>query len=776
MDTIFSRRWAAVILAAVCAAACPEAWSQAPRNRSVSLAPGFEPGLPVEFDAAQIEYVGDSLIGRKGVNIRQGTQVLTADEVQYHTKTGEAFARGNVVFMRADGTSWRGEELSYNYRTGMGDFGAFEAASPPYRIFGGDASMPERNVVFVKDVVVTTCKGDPPWEFEVHARDATLRDQRYLRARHAVAYLGPVPVMYWPVYNRDLQAPRRWDLQPGMSSRLGPYLLAHYNYGLNDDWSVRGRTGGHFLAKRGVGLQQEVLWATPDRSSRGLVDGFFIDDQRMYRDERDREDREPTLDDSLRYRFRAFHTEAFDDRNWFSGDATYLSDPYLNQDFFRRDYRVSPQPENRATYQYRGDALTASLQLNARLNDFYTNVDRLPEVRVGTIPVPLGDSGFYYESDSSATFLRRVVPKLSSAEEYDAFRVDTTQMIFYPGRYFGFLGFTPRAGYRGTYYSATRGPVTSVTTNAVDYIGADGLPATSNVVTRTRSEEGADIRHLPEIGFDASFKAFRVFDEGENVWGQGLRHVIEPYSIYTLTPEPDLRPWNIYQFDAIDRLDRDHTVTFGLRNKIQTRRRAGGYLDHDDYQEFTEMDTSGDAMDSTRMLELPETGKLVAHDLIRTDIFSFYRMQKYPEQNDFGPLGFDVELRPGAAVRLRSRGKYDTYESELTEWENQFSWRTANMTAMTLSHVYRAEGRNSVTAVLDLFPRAKWALRIYERFDLEESRLQEHSYLLRHRMDCVGWGIGVRHEPGYDGEDDDYRIWVQLWLLDLPNMRLRVGG
>ena len=752
------------------------AQAQAPaRSRALSVTPGFEANVPVDIRAAQLEYSGDLLVGRGGVRMQQGRQLMTADYVQYNQKTGQAFARGSVVFIRADGTVWKGPDLSYNFETGLGDFGEFELYREPYHVYGKESDMPSANVVHVERVVFTTCEGESPREFEVRMREATLTDRRYLRGRDAVVYLGRVPILWWPVYSRDLQGSGRWDLIPGYSSRLGAFLQVHYNYPITEDHIVKGRTGANFYSERGVGFLQDVMWAESNKVWRGEANAFWINDTKLYRDENERADREDYLTDHNRYKLRLRHTQTVNDRNWFSADGTYLSDPYVNQDFYRREYRDMPQPENRATYLYRADHYTASLQINKRLNDFYDNVDRLPEARLAVTPIEIGDSGFYYESDSAAGFLRREYESLSDRTPYDAFRADTYQMVSYPGRYFGYLGFTPRAGYRGTYYSKTRGDEVT-TTNIVTNIGTNGVVTVTNVVTTVRPEAGADIRHLPELGFDSSFKAFRVFDEGENTFGRGLRHVVEPYTRYTWNPEPDLRPDHIYQFDQVDALDRNHTIALGLRNKIQTRLPSGSYVEYSGFRDFQDMESAADSMQISSLHALPSSGTWVAQDLVRTDISSYYRIEKYPEENDFGPIAFDVELRPTQSFRLRSRGSYDTYGGEFEQMENQLSFRTSQDTTLTMTHTYRPGSINTLAGVLDLYPKAKWAFRLYERVDLDSGRLEEHSYLLRHRMDCIGWGIGFGHQPGYDGRDADYRVWVQFWLLDLPNSEVQIGG
>ena len=323
----------AAIAVMLAAAFTGSARAQAPGGgprRALSMTPGFEPGLPVDIKAESLEYEGDGryLIGRGGVHIRQGRQIMTADYVQYNPTTKDALARGHVVFVRADGMVWKGEELAYNFETGLGDFGVFTLYSEPYFVYGKDAAMPATNVVTLKDVILTTCEGEAPREFEVRLREATLTDQRYLVARDAVVYVGPVPIMWWPVYKRDLHGSSRWDIVPGYSSRLGGYVTVSYNYPINDTGTFRGSTFASYYSERGLGFGQDFKWkAVSNETYRGQLNSFYIDDQQIYRDENEQAQREEYLTDPERYRLRLQHTHLLSDRDLFMADGTYLSDP-----------------------------------------------------------------------------------------------------------------------------------------------------------------------------------------------------------------------------------------------------------------------------------------------------------------------------------------------------------------------------------------------------------------------------------------------------------------
>lgn len=733
-------------------------------------------GLPYDIRAGRMEARdgGRLLVAEGGVHIRQGRQLLAAERVEIDRQTDTVTASGRVVFVRWDGTVWKGERLVYNFKTGEGDFGRFVLFQHPYYLYGERFRMMGPDRIELEDVTLTTCEGDDR-EFEIRAPRATLEDRRYATLRHAVAYLGPVPILWVPYYRRDLGAePSRWDLSPGYSSRLGAFLLATYNYGLNDTGTLLGRTSLNLYSKRGVGVGQNILWRDPDAGLRGNLEGFYIEDQKPYRNEREEAERKDTLDDESRYRLRLRHQSRTGERGSLFAQATYMSDPFVEQDFFRRDYRENVQPENRVSWLYRGDNFLLSILANGRVNDFYENVDRLPEAALTIPSLRLGDLPLYYESVTVASALRRVYPETSDREDYDALRLDTRHMLYLPQRLFGFLALTPRAGWRGTYYSKTY-DAPLLTTNVVTSVDSNGVPTSTEQITRTQRELGADLRSLPEIGFETSFKAYKVLTEEATVFGRGLRHVAEPYARHTYIPEPSLTRDHLPQFDTVDRLDGGHTIQFGLRNKLQTRRGGVLYVDHSYERETEPLRREAEGMDQSDLREMPATGSVV-HDVLNTDVGTLFRFDADENENELGPLYAMVRFWPARTFRLDFKTQVDLYGEGLTQFDGQMSIGGGETFSLSANYLYQADRRDLVAAQVRLYPKARWSLGAYARYNIQDSRLEEHSYTLQHRMDCIGWGIGVRHEPGHDGRPDDIAGWFQIWLLALPYSSLRVGG
>ncbi len=714
----------------------------------------LEEDVALDVHADRIEFDSDRhvMIGIGNVRIQQDDEVLTADYVEFHTGTRDALARGDVRFERGR-EYWTGDEMRYNFRTRTGDFGAFRAFSDPYHISAQDSSRDPTGDYHLRRVSVTTCNEEDEREFVIRARRARIADGSILHARHAVAHLYRIPVFYTPYWRKNFAERSHIDFLPGYSSRMGAFLLTGYRYYPTSYF--RSRTQLDYRTKRGFGYGQNFRWRIPGDRGGGKLRAYYADDKRPIQTRRQARVREGLVD-SDRYRIGLTHNQMLGDRQMFMSQFTYLSDPFVQEDFFEDEYRASPQPENRVTLSHRGDNYTAGLLFNMRLNDFYGNVNRLPEAFLNVSRQQIFDSPFYYEGRHSAAYLERVHPKGSGRDDYDAFRADTLNRIYYPTRHFGFLNVTPNVGYRSTYYSETL--TTERITEWVDVVDEDGEPVVTEdgdpvqeeVESTVSRPAGADVRHLFELGLETSYKAFRVYTEAPNYLGEGLRHIAEPYARYTYVSRPNLRPQELYAFDGIDRLDKRHEIRFGARNKLQTRRPIPVRYD-------PEVD------------EEPPRRRSRVHDMIDLDTYTIFRVEPEEGQKDFANFFFDARLHPADWVRIRCDGEYDWHEGEIARLNTQMAFVGRDRSTVALEYRYQRDRRELLMGEVSLFPEQRWSLNAYWRYNLGENDLEEQSYLLERRFHCTGLGLGVRERR------DEIRVYAQIWLLAFDRSEMQLG-
>jgi len=677
------------------------------------------------------------MIGKGNVEIRDGINLLKADYMTVNTETMDVEAKGNVLY--ESGTQvWRGEQFKYNLKTKKGDFGKFDAYYDPFYIKADESKRVSENETNLKKVTLTTCEGEDP-AVSIRAKEANLKDNR-VKMRHVTFYAANmVPFFYLPYFSKSLDSHERFfQFVPGYSSRLGVFLLTAYNYPVYGN-NVRGITRFDLRSKRGVGLGQDFTWKDKEKTYNGMVQGYYLNDDDPLRGPSS-ENRTTDNVDSERYRLRLAHDQQISARDSFLGELNYLSDPYILEDFFNEEYRNSVQPENRMTLTHRGDNYTAAIQLNKRLNDFYSNVDRLPELSFDMPRQKLFDSDFYYESESSAAYLEKVFEEDSDDEDYSSFRIDSGHTIYYPTHHFGFLNIIPRAGYRGTYYSETQSNTT--TSNDVVVTDGSGNPVTNdlglvtitNQVRNVVKDEGADLRNSVQFGWEGSFKAFKTWDDYVILEdGDGIRHVAEPYLDHTYIPKPNLTPDELPQFDSVDELDEQHDIKLGMRNKLQTRRNKSPV------------------------------------DIIYLNLYSYYRIEKDKDEDDFSFLNMDSDLNFYKWMPIELDGTYDMYESEVQTFNTQVSVLMEDKSKIGLEHRYEVDEQSLLAVNAKMFPEDRWSFDAGVRYDMEESEMEEYYVVLKHTGQCLGWGLG------YQQIDEDEQVWVQVWLTEFPQTMIDVG-
>jgi LPS-assembly protein len=699
---------------------------------------GADQMVTVDADDLGYDQARNVIVARGHVKVTRGAEWVTCDYAEVEQRTQTVRARGNIELHYGDNV-WKGEEATYNFRTGEGDFGSFDLFVPPWHVVAGKSRRVSESMVELEDVMLTSCDPENP-EYSVRAGKASVESNRIVRAKNARFQLGPVPFFWVPYAKGDVRDFANFEFTPGYRSKMGAFLLTTYHYPLDDIWT----TDTHFdiRTRRGLAGGEDIGWKDPGGAYNGQLRLYYANDREPWRNDAQRAEREELIDEN-RYWIRFVDRHNLTDRDYFISTVNYVSDPWMLNDFFDDEYRKNVQPENRVTLTHRGDRYTAGLELNTRLNDFYSNVNRMPEASLDFNRQQIFGSPFYYEGENSASYLEKVHPDQTNAPpDYDVFRVDTRHQITLPFQVFGFLGVVPRAGYRGTYYSKTR--ESQNVTNVVAVTDETGavVGVTNEVVTLT-SDGDAVWRSLPELGLSASFKAFGDLYRGATGLEEDrdLRHVFEPYTDYTLRFEPNATPDELWQFDSIDRLDEANMLQLGMRNYLQTRR-----------------------SDKT-------------HNLVYVDTWVDLDLDPDEEagEDTFRYFSFKAELRIWSWLSWDFSGRYDDMDGEFDQYKTRVNLRARDAGGFEwfrfgVDYRYELEKREQISGDLRILPDYKWSGRVYAHVDIEESHLDEHSYFIIRRTDCLGIGVGLRIRPDDDGEgEDDYTVWLRVWPLVFGN-------
>jgi hypothetical protein len=734
------------VIAAAFAAGAPseESWEVESLNR---VLPGVAEGQ-VFYDLA-----AGTATGTNGVFIHYGSPVygdavLTADNVFVNTKTGDADADGNVRIESGD-LLWVGDHIHYNFKTRQMRSEQFRTGKLP--VFAGGTQLTgdgSNRVYTARSAFFTTDDAADP-AYKIRASRIKIIPGKSVQMWNAVAYVDGVPVFYYPYYHRDISSKaNNFMFIPGYRSRYGAYVLSTYRWYLGD--LADGIIHADYRAKRGPGAGPDVNLHLGQWGD-ATIKYYYQHDSRPDYSTNAFPQFGPIPENRQRF-YLGWQATPATNLN-LKALVNYQSDPLFLHDFFEGDYRANPQPNTFVEANKYWDNWSLDALTTPRVNSFYDQVERLPDVKLTGYRQEVLDTPVYYDSESSVGWYRDYDSYASSNTNglyagtngfyaASAARADTYHQFTLPWTFFNWLNVTPRVGGRLTYYSSQSYNSVNVT---------NGLPS-SDVY-----------REVFNTGVGTSFKASQLWSDATNSFWQvdGLRHIIEPSANYVFVPDPSTPPAALPQFDgqqpslmllpvdfpdynSIDSIDTQNVIRFGLRNVLQTKR--DGQLE----------------------------------DLVNWNMMLDWRLDPKSDQSSLNDLYSQFVVRPRTWLTLESQVRYDIDRGDLNMSFHQVTFSPNDRWSWGIGHWYLREGtwgdytwngNDYITSTLFYRMSDNWGVRAVHDFNSETGRLQEQSYTLY--RDLRSWTAALTFRVEDDvGSSQDFTIAFSLSLKASPSTQV----
>src|SRR6266487_3012464 len=538
---------------------------------------------PIEITSTgETTYENGLATARDNVVIHIGNTDIYADYAQYNPTTHDVELRGHVRIYR-DVSLYISESGIYNTETKKIRALNARTESQPYFLTGGHVTSISENGYLIKDGTFTT-HDSPKNDFHLHARTIRVYENDRVIFQYVTAYVGKVPVFWWPYLYQSLNEAFSFTISPAYLSSWGPSLLTQVTFPITDD--VRGRFRLDYRGRRGVAVGFD---STADyfNDSQARLKTYYLQDQNPNLNETNIPRKDvPTG----RYRVSLADTTNFTDDIYGLANLTKLSDQYVMQDFFQGEFRVDPVPDNVLAVAKTDPFYTLTAIERFQANQFFTTTERQPEVVLDIKRHALFGGPIFYEGETGFANLRLQFPQGLGFENYGTDRVDTFHQLTFPYTYFGWLSIVPRVGYRGTYYGKTwdLGSTTFIPPSnplVPDFILPP--PTLANPV----KFDGDTFRSVFDTGAEASFKISRTWENVQSrAFGlDGLMHVIQPFTDFSYVSENGPNPTSILEFDRfepstqlraidfpqftpIDAIDSWTVWRVGIRNRLETRR------------------------------------------------------------------------------------------------------------------------------------------------------------------------------------------------------------
>jgi lipopolysaccharide assembly outer membrane protein LptD (OstA) len=674
----------------------------------------------VEAVGDQLEYLRNQkkIIAKGNVVITYGEIKMTADYAEVETQTKQAYARGHVVVLRADTLAARGEEVYYDFGDDTGRFPNGRSTEWPWFASGKEVRQIKKGKMSIQGAEVTTCDLERP-HYSVRAKEVTVYSGDKIVARNITLHVLGRKVFWWPSLviplQKTIESPIQ--IQPGYSSQDGAYLLTSKGFSIAKP--LGGTWHADYRGKRGFGAGVDLDYHFDRLNTNGTIKTYLTQDKnapqpRLDNPYADREKRE-------RGRITWRHRSDFNPDTYLLSRYYRLADEFFLQDFFEREFRSDVEPTSFINFTHNKDRYGFYAFNQKRMNKFENVIERLPEVRFDWKNSPFFSRRLYYESNTSLANLNQKFSR--SALDEHVFRADSFHEWTFPMKWNG-IKLTPSANFRETLYSRDRDE--------------------SEAVARTAFGGAVDLRtHF-----------YRVFDKSWDVWGieaNQLRHVFEPSVRYDSTAHSSVSNEELNKFDSIDSIDDSNRITFGIENRVQTKRMVAGKL---------------------QRVDLVSLNTFLAYD--------FHPDEEY-SRGGFSIWTGELQMRPYEWLQYEIRYEYDMIRDKFREFNQDLMARKGRFHVLfghrlvTKRTFIGAKGNNQFVLDAGVWLNNLWKLGAHIRWDAEDHELEEwqiaatrdlHDFLL-------DLGYNVRNS---DIDNSNKELFFLFRLKAFPQYDLKTGN
>lgn len=673
---------------------------------------------PIIVNGDKVEYLYDQkkVVGVNNVVITYKDLLITCDKIAVDMQNKEAIAEGNVVMTQKDSVV-RGEKVHYSFETEKGTIIQAEVRREPWYGKGESGSKVDKEEFAIDRGYLTTCDLPHP-HYRIQARRVKLFVDDRVEAHHVIFFLGELPVFYFPLYIHPLADKRpRVTIVPGRNSRWGYYVLTAWRYYLHE-WS-RGYIHIDWREKKGFAEGLDYKYKL-GYFGKGLARFYYTRESHVTTGE-ETETGQSVGED--RWRIQLRHKWQVDKDTLAMGEFHKLSDKLFIKDYFFLDeYDNESQPITYFSLIRTKPNYNLSMYFRVRTQDFFTEVEKLPELKMDVKSQRLRETNFYYKSTNSFALLqKKYEDTIYEREKLRAGRFDTDHEMSYLANLFGFLTFNPYAGIKETWYS-------------------EDAHGNKN-----------ELRYVYTLGTRFSTKFYRVFQAQTDALGldiNDLKHIITPSIDYRYTPTPNIKAADLKQFDEVDSIASHHGIALSVVNRLQTKRGNDKEIVN-----LARFETS------TEVLIKPENGKSL--DDVR----------------------LDLELTPYSWLRIDADTTYDPKELNIKTVNTDIVAEKKDLWRVGLGYRFedgRLQGTsNQVTADFFYKISPKWNIKAYHRYkknpDRNNFELEEQNYAIERDLHCwlAEFNYQLKKTDGLE-VDLEHRVWLVMRIKAFPEIPFRM--
>lgn len=641
---------------------------------------------PINYDANT-----DRLVAKNNARLYSKNFDLTADNIEFFGKTGQAHAYGDVRFSEK-GLRVLAEDAKVDSQKSSFDAQEVRFGYFPIFIASDKASGDKKDIATDKAKVYY---GEPDY-FSLNINVDNIHydvEDDYIEFDNALFQFGPLPFMYIPYYGQHgLKRPPFYvELGAGFNSDDGLFVQNTILYsGLGP---VAFGPLIDYYGHRGLLIGPALEWEYENAyiKSEAFLRAAYIDDHASL---------DVLGEDSFgralgRDRFFAeFKTKnRILDKFGLVANMSYWSDEYATRDFRDRYFYHNQHPDNFIEGMYYGGDYTVSLFTRFAPNGWEQASQRLPELRFDMSPMQLFNARIYQNAYASYGYYNEASTDLVS-NSMATDRFDAYYGLSRPINFNSWSSFTPVLGGRLTYYGQT-------------------------------ADRESYTRMLGQIGFDSEMNAWGLWQVRSKTLGlDGIRHNFKPVLKYRYIPSAEQGSGKIFAIDDTvfntyapvfdlgqmrntDRIYNTNTLRVGFENVFQTRDGAYG-----------------------------------SREFARIDLYQDFNFDKYPYEGDptrkysFSDLYTNISVSPARWLRFGAYNRINVNDASVSEISGYMEIRDMDAWRLVLGNIYMDSGMriNQYYALLEIRLSEKYLLRGRWNYNADLSMMTEQIYSLRTRL------------------------------------------
>ncbi len=493
--------------------------------------------------------------------------------------------------------AWRGTLIKGNLKEKTFTLENFHMKAGGMFLVGEQAYRDTNGVITIKKARFSSCEycydDHEHYAFVANEVILTPEDLRKLElGRHSIyaknmfLEVGKVPVFWIPAFYKPSDPSSwRWSFQGGKNKDKGGGFV---KLAKRFEWLDNPYFGTKLLLdeyeQRGFGYGTKNKFYT--NKSRTDLFLYRIRDRRPYFTEKDNT-RDWLWADKPDYRMETpkqryeidfSHLNHLTNSTDFRLQYDKISDGDFKEDFsFGNNDNVASFAALEQQFKY----FSSSIIVRPRVNEFYSVAEQTPEIRFD-FPRQNITNFLYYQGEISYSHFEmewreydkiRTLGNLVDPSDFDVDRFDMLNMLYTPINIYDF-NILPRAGVRNTHY--THSSATGLSTNDIGTMFiVDDSDRQWNGTINNYDDDGHNLtRSIFELGIELNTMFYKTSYDTKSSFLEldGVRHLVMPYINYNYIPEPDEDKENIYYFDDIDRIEKQHFVRFGILQRFQTKR------------------------------------------------------------------------------------------------------------------------------------------------------------------------------------------------------------